>query len=733
MDELLAQFLVESRELVEQATDDLLALEQAPHDRERFEGAFRAFHTLKGGAAIIEFSAMQEALHRAEDMLTAARSSATPLSSSDVGDCLFCLDRIVEWLDTTESTGVIPIDVDAGEIVARFARSAESTAPQPRTADVAVADEWLAALLRTHAAAAANARTAIRYRPDPDSFYRHEDPLARIAALPALAAVGIEPREPWPPLHELDPFACNVVITALTGSSPAAATAALGAAAAHCDIRALSPAEDSAAPPSPIFTPGHELLAAQRRLLDDTGEPPQAGRIAAAGLAAANVLQALGRSSEAEQIAAITRDALARRNTEGLRQALAAVLAGRAPESGENPAASERRGTREQTLRVSALRVDALVKLTDELTIAKNAIGHAVRIAEEQGSTLAATLKHRHTTLDRLTGELQRSVLALRVLPLRTVFQRFPRLVRELAADLHKPTTLLLEGEDTEADKAIVELLVEPLVHIVRNAMDHGIESAAVRAAAGKPRIATLRMRAFRDREQVVIEVADDGGGIDVARVREVALRRKVAPADALAALSDAEVTDLIFAPGFSTAEEVTELSGRGVGLDAVRTAVKRLGGQVAVASTAASGTTLRVTLPFSIMMTQVMTVEAGGQLFGIPLEAVIETLRVARADVFPVGAAHAIVLRDRTIPLVQLARILGTAASAGDRGEVLVVIAAVNGELGALEVDEVGERMDVMLKPLDGILAGLRGIAGSTLLGDGSVLLVLDLQDLLQ
>ena len=197
--------------------------------------------------------------------------------------------------------------------------------------------------------------------------------------------------------------------------------------------------------------------------------------------------------------------------------------------------------------------------------------------------------------------------------------------------------------------------------------------------------------------------------------------------------MSDAEVADLIFAPGFSTAATVTELSGRGVGLDAVRTAVNRLGGQVEASSVPGKGTTVRFTLPFSVLVTQVMTVQAAGQTFGLPLDAVVETIRVPEERIFPVGAAHAIVLRDRTIPLVRLAQVLaaGSSTRSGEAGPI--VIARVDGDLGALQVDSVGERMEVMLKPLDGLLSGLPGIAGSTLLGDGSVLLILDLAELLR
>jgi two-component system chemotaxis sensor kinase CheA len=231
----------------------------------------------------------------------------------------------------------------------------------------------------------------------------------------------------------------------------------------------------------------------------------------------------------------------------------------------------------------------------------------------------------------------------------------------------------------------------------------------------------------------VLIEVTDDGAGIDLARVRQVAQERKVMPAEVLAAASDGDLIDLIFAPGLSTATVVSEISGRGVGMDAVRTALTRLGGQVEARTERGKGTTIRFTLPFSVLVTQVMTVEAGGQTFGVPLDAVVETLRVGSESIFPVGAAHAIVLRNRTVPLIRLAQVLAQGAATRDEESGPIVIAKIGADLGALQVDKIGERMDVMLKPLEGLLAGLPGIAGSTLLGDGSVLLVLDLAELIQ
>jgi two-component system chemotaxis sensor kinase CheA len=304
-------------------------------------------------------------------------------------------------------------------------------------------------------------------------------------------------------------------------------------------------------------------------------------------------------------------------------------------------------------------------------------------------------------------------------------------LVREISGTVGKTVRLITEGEGTEADATIVDALFEPLLHVLRNAVDHGIETPEQRASFGKPAMGTLILRALRDGDRVKIEVEDDGGGIDVDRVRTVARARGVATEEALAAMTDAEAIDFVFAPGFSTAAAVTDLSGRGVGMDSVKSAVERLGGTVTLESRFGTGTTVRLILPFSLMMTRVMTVEVAGQVFGLPLDSVLETIIVARDLIAPIGGGRAFVLRDRTVPLVDLADTLGIVRDVSGQSSARIVVVLAAGQIGGLEVDRLGERMDVMLTPMNGLLGGMRGVAGTTLLGDGRVLIVLDAEEI--
>lgn len=726
MNDFLRQFLIESRELVIEATEGLLLLEKSPRDPERLDTVFRAFHTLKGGAGIVEFPVMEQALHSVESLLTEARAGKRTLNPALVGECLTSLDQVSQWLDILEHTGELPVSLNgpanAGSVSPDVAAAShESAAPAAHAAQ-----DWAAQLLGRNPSATGAVTTAFRFTPDHDCFYQGEDPIALTTSLPQLLALEIQPESPWPAADKFNPYVCNIILTGLAGISAGEVSAHLRSLTGECEVRAVGTAEAPAAISMPEIV--RKVLQEQLRVLEVKEAPGAAARIASAGRTAANAMRFCGMDAHAESLERAVQQSSAQ-----LQEAIAQLLG--MPSVALARAATPRKETSVRTLRINAEQIDALVRLTGELTIAKNAVGHTAKLAQANSDSTAGLLKDQHSVLNRLVAQLQNTVIGMRVLPLRSVFQRFPRVLREMSANLGKPIELKVEGEDTEADKTIVEMLFEPLLHIVRNAIDHGVEDADQRRARGKPAVASILLRATRDGDQVLIEVTDDGAGIDVQRVRQVALDRGMASAEDLDAMADSDVIDLVFAPGFSTAAHVTEISGRGVGLDAVRAAVERVGGRVSIASRSGAGTTVSFSLPFSVMMTQVMTVEAGGQVFGIPLDAVVETVSVTKEAFSSVGEARVIVHRNRTIPIVELEGVLNASAEKSRRAETdaTVILASIAGELVGLQVDHPGERMEIILKPLDGLLSGTPGIAGTTVLGDGRVLLVLDIIGMLQ
>jgi two-component system chemotaxis sensor kinase CheA len=734
MNELLEQFVLECRELVEAATEDLLALERSPSDRHRLDSAFRGFHTLKGAAGIVGFPAMGRVMHAAEEVLASVRNGDRPVSGELIGHCLSCLDQVVQWLDETASRDAVPI-VSETVATALVARLTPASDVSPAASDQPIGEQaWFAPFLNRHAPLAGRARAAFRYVPDAGCFFRDEDPLGLVSLVPGMLAMELSPREPWPPADALDPFECNLIITALTASPPGDVLMVLQAVSARTDVCPVDGAIASvtgALPPEALAVLEEQCLVAANEAAEGF-----AGRLGSAGRVAANVLRRVGRA----ELAPLIHDAVARGQREGNGAAFVTVLRTALPVAadpplgvGPHPRSAARTA---RALRVDVDRIDALVNLAGELIVAKNAVGHSARRARDgaDADSLARALKDQHALLDRLVGTLRQSVLAIRMLPMGQTFRRFPRLIREMARELGKPVRLVIEGEATEADKSSVEALFEPLLHVLRNALDHGIEPEAERRAVGKPAEATVTLRAARAGDQVIVEASDDGRGIDPAQIRTVAAERGLASATVLAGMPDEAVTDLIFAPGFSTAAVVTGHSGRGVGMDAVRAAVARLGGHVSVASQPGAGTSVRIVLPFSVMMLRVMTVEAADQVFGIPIEAVLETIRVPRARIVRIGAAEVIVTRDRTMPLIRLRDVLGLPAGSGSNqaAAARIVVVAVADQTAALEVENLGERMDIMLKPMEGLLAETRGFAGTTVLGDGRVLIVLDPGELL-
>jgi len=750
MSSLFEQFLVESRELVEAAGAGLLRLEKDVGDRDAVNEVFRAFHTLKGATGLFDWPAFTRLVHATEDLLDAVRDGRARATPELVDRLLAVLDQCGRWIDAIEATEALPADADAqgrrlaqalfGALSGATDTAEETPAPRPPGFD------WLDGTGVTDA----RPLTAVAYDPDPECFFNGDDPLALVRRIPELVWLRIEPTAPWPAdLATLDPYRCVLRFRALSAAPQDDIAPVFRTAPDQVRFATMPPAAPPAAPePAPATAPPPEgalamaeaILREQRRALGMDADPAELdGRIAAAARTAAGVLTAIGRSGEVEAMATAAATARAAGRHGPLADHLATLLAGFAP--AQSPAeplptapAAEARAAR-RALRVEPERIDRLMALVGELVVAKNRLPFVIRETEDLsgGTAPARHLRDAYDAIDSLSDALQDAVLGLRMLPLAQVFQPLPRLVRDLAQRLGKQAELHVSGERTEADKDVLAVLGEPLIHLVRNALDHGIEAPDARRAAGKPEAGTIRVEARQERDSVIVEVADDGAGIDAGRVRRKAVANGAVDPARAASLSEEEALALVFLPGVSTASAVTDVSGRGVGMDAVRTAIESAGGRIAIASTPGAGTRVRLTLPLTMVITPIMVVAAGGAQFGVPTGAVAEVARVPAAEVRRVKHAESFALRGAVVPLFRLHRLLDLPAPDRRPGDVeTVLVLRIDREPVGLAVDGVRERAEVVLKPLSGVLAGLRGYSGTAELGDGRLLPVINLRELL-
>ncbi|MBK5941537.1 chemotaxis protein CheA [Halochromatium roseum] len=388
------------------------------------------------------------------------------------------------------------------------------------------------------------------------------------------------------------------------------------------------------------------------------------------------------------------------------------------------------------SIKVDQTKIDTMMNLIGEMIVAKNALPYLAARAEKVFGVrdLAREIKAQYSTIHRIADEMQDAIMQIRLLPVSFVFQRFPRLVRDTANKLGKEVHLVMEGESTEADKNVIESLADPLVHIIRNSLDHGLETADERRAAGKPPTGQLSIRARSESDRVVIEIADDGRGIDPDTIRRKAYEKGIIDEQALERLSDQEAVNLVFAAGFSTAAKVSDLSGRGVGMDVVRNAVAQVNGSIDLKSEFGKGTRLRLSLPLSMAVSNVMIIQSAGQRFGVSMDAVAETVRVPEANIQLIKQQKTTVLRGRVMPLMALNDLLGLDQPqvANDDREFAVLVVRLEHDFLGILVDDCLETVDIILKPLAGFLGSIKGYAGSALLGDGSVLLVINPRGLL-
>lgn len=389
--------------------------------------------------------------------------------------------------------------------------------------------------------------------------------------------------------------------------------------------------------------------------------------------------------------------------------------------------AAERRGT--NTIRVEHAKLDHLMNLIGELIINRNRFAMLARDLAAGGDPheVAQHLQETTDAMTRISDDLQDTIMHVRMLPVHTVFSKFPRLIRDLSRKSGKQVELITEGEETELDKSVVEVIGDPLVHILRNAVDHGLEPPEERRRQGKPETGRVWVRAAHKGNAVVIEVEDDGRGIDPDIMRQKGVEKGLITPEQARSMDDAAARELIFAPGFSTAAQVTDISGRGVGMDVVRTNIKELKGSVQVTSEVGKGTRFTLSLPLTLAIIDALLVRVSGHIFAIPLDAVSETTKIPEESISRVNRRDAVTLRGEVVALVHLADILGLpTAPRPDKTLPTVLIAVQDRRLG-LVVDELLLRQDVVIKALGDYLGDIPGISGATILGDGRVILILD------
>jgi two-component system chemotaxis sensor kinase CheA len=669
----------------------------------------------------------------------------------------------------------------------------EAAAPAPgqgQAESASVAPAWLMSLgeqwLRDTAdwliTTSASMRFA-RYLPDLDCFFRAEDPLNAIRNVPALDQIGLVQPDTWPPEDEYDEYVCRVGFVFATRAAVGELTYLFRYVSEQVEVvdvgsaaieRLLAGAAVEA--PEPPAAAGDDidaqdaedaraLLDASIRALASIGDDPDRDTRLASTLRvadrAAGLLgrQPVARLDDPDGIEAEMRGLLAlcgappttasdagqlpqpdRRVGPADRRAQPGDLPGdhggrretdRAPQQEQPP---EQGPVGSRILKVDTDKVDRLMELAGELNVAKNALTFLASAAEQEfGSReLGRRIKDQYATTHRIAEDLQAAVMDIRMLPFSVSFSRFPRLVRDLSRRLGKTIELVTDGEDTMADKDVIEALGDPLVHLVRNSLDHGIEPADDRVLAGKPPQAQLRLTAVSDGDAVVVEVADDGRGIDPDKVKLKAYEKGLISEEQLDTIGESEAIDLVFRPGFSLAAELTDVSGRGVGMDAVRASVERMGGSVTLRSRLGAGTSAKLRMPLSMAVTQVVVVSVAGQRFGIPVDLVIQTVGVAADEVGRVLRQEVMVLRDEVLPIIDLAELLDLPHAPRTGGAYSVLIVQLGNQKIGLLVDGFDREVDVILKPMAGLLADVRTFSGTALLGDGLVLLILNLKEVL-
>ncbi|MDB6141000.1 MAG: chemotaxis protein CheA [Pseudomonas sp.] len=723
-EEILQDFLVEAGEILEQLSEQLVELESRPDDADLLNAIFRGFHTVKGGAGFLQLHELVECCHIAENVFDILRKGERRVDSELMDVVLEALDAVNGmFTEVRERTDVTPATPELLAALARLAEPASadeiaaaapaSVEPEPVSEDITdnEFEQLLDSLNAVKAQAAASALAPAAAAPvsayagGPDAsddisdaeFESLLDQLHGKGQFAAEAAI-VAPAVAAPVSNDISDDEFEALLDQLHGKGSFVADAVTTA--------ATVPAVAAVAAPASNEISDNEFEALLDELHGKGKFEPEAVAVAAPPAAVA-----------------VAKPAAVVKAPEPVKAAAApAPVPARAP-AGDKPAASEA----ETTVRVDTARLDEIMNMVGELVLVRNRL---VRLGLNSGDE---AMSKAVSNLDVVTADLQTAVMKTRMQPIKKVFGRFPRLVRDLARQLKKEINLELVGEETDLDKNLVEALADPLVHLVRNAVDHGIESPEEREASGKSRGGRVILSAEQEGDHILLSISDDGKGMDPNVLRSIAVKRGVMDKDAADRLSDTDCYNLIFAPGFSTKTEISDVSGRGVGMDVVKTKIAQLNGSINIYSTKGQGSKIVIKVPLTLAIMPTLMVMLGNQAFAFPLVNVNEIFHLDLSRTNVVDGQEVVIVRDKALPLFYLKRWLVASAKHEEQREGHVVILSVGTQRIGFVVDQLVGQEEVVIKPLGKMLQGTPGMSGATITGDGRIALILDVPSMLK
>ena len=680
-------FIDETSGHIQSLSDNIMELEKEPDNKDVVNEIFRAAHSLKGMAGTMGFKRMQHLTHDMENVFQEVRNDNVKVNSSLIDILFKCLDAIEAYLDTVKAT------------------SNEGTEE----------NEALIKLLNDYLTQAEGGEAPADAAPA-ESAEPAAEASSDAADGPLFKQIKLDPEAIEKLKGEKQLYGFTIHINKECLLKAARAFLVFKAVEDFGTIMAFDPSSSDIEDEK--FEFDFSFILSTEAELDP-------------------ILEAVKAVSEIESVEAekVTPEMYEKKEEEAApaEAAAPAAPAAPAPAPAAKPAAPAAKvGGKNQpankpvtsrTIRVDIEKLDALMNQVSELIIAKNSLASQSNASGEiDGQTLHENIEY----LERITTNLHESVMKVRMVPIESVVAKFPRMIRDLDRKLNKPMELVMTGEDTELDRTVVDQLGDPLQHLLRNSADHGIESPEDRRAAGKPEKGTIFLNAFQEGNNVIIEVGDDGGGINTDKVRDKAVERGLVTPEEAENLSQKEIIDFLFMPSFSMAKQITDISGRGVGLDVVKSNIEALGGDVTVKSVMGEGSTFTVRLPLTLAIIQALMVEIRDEKYAIALASIMNIENIPKSEIKYVESKEVIHLRGQVIPLIHLDNILDLEPKESDEDTMTVVICKKGDTLGGIIVDNLIGQLEIVIKSL-GKLDNNKLISGATILGDGEIAMILD------